>query len=73
MTKPRWRWATRDRYLPNCKYARMLWTRKPQWIEKAGQWFWPDERQTVHQYVTLAYARKRFGRDLRPGELRRLP
>jgi len=73
MSKPRWRWATRDIFLPDALCSRMLWAREPQWLVKAGQYFHADDSPHCEQrFVTAAYFRKRFGRDLRPGEKRRL-
>jgi len=74
MSKSRWRWATRDIFSPNGKFARVLWARKPQWAERAGQYFHADDDPKCEQrFVTRAYFRKRFGRDLPPGGIRRLP
>ena len=90
MSKPRWRWATRDGYghLGSDAETRRLWSVKPegllystgrrnkngdmtylpQWGNPPPGWNGPSTR-----IVTQADFRKRFGRDLRPGERRPLP
>jgi len=87
MSKPRWRWATRDN---PCRWimTRRLWTRKPQWY--CGMWVpgaWKkDKPREWHIHSRHNYERtnkslpverkdffKRFGHDLRPGEKVRLP
>ena len=80
MSKPRWRWATRDRRtLWLRSEARILWTRKPMRVIEEFHGRYTD--RYVHNDAcnpgplrlgSCAYFRKRFGRDLRPGEIRRL-
>lgn len=79
MSKPCYRWATRDR---TSLAERNLWRRKPVEVSismlmfsRPGFWCWPgpkpaDEGDYIK--VSQAYCRKRFGRDLRPGERRPL-
>ena len=78
MSKPRWRWATRDTIAVNDgKYERCLWTARPtSWAMDETLWIrptLPGHVQCGIKAVDAAYFRKRFGRDLRPGQKVRLP
>lgn len=79
--RPRWRWATRCPLPAGC---RRLWRRKPHLVSKglaictgnhgyAGHF---DDGSFSGYYSegrTQEYFRRRFGRDLCPGKIRRLP
>jgi len=83
LAAPRWRWATRN---TRGNQARVLWTAKPEcryvptgyarplplyWCN----WGYAMPRQWGARFrvVTRAYCMRRFGRDLPPGKIRRLP
>jgi len=84
VSKPRWRWATRDGFPLS---VRTLWPRKPsrEWGVWVPTWeisprggAYANSRARMRELglcreVSRTYFRKRFGRDMRPGEIRRLP
>jgi len=81
VSKPRWRWATRDkRTLWLRSEARILWARKPKRVIEDFHGRLTD--RYCHSSAlnpgpcrigSPADFRKRFGRDLRPGEIKELP
>jgi len=80
MSEPRWRYATKDvRPLFKGTPSRCLWTRKPQRIKESyngravDRWVRDIETFPPILSVDRAYCIKRFGRDLRPGEILELP
>jgi len=68
VSKPRYRWATRCK-CRDCRCCRILWTCKPR-RTSSGQWEnTPRGRgRTLYKHECI----KRFGRDLRPGQIVRL-
>ena len=73
MSKPRWRWATRD-HRSGEPPSRRLWTSKPMAMPRSRPMLWTGsgKRRTYDKPVSRAYCIRRFGRDLRPGKIRRL-
>lgn len=78
--RPRWRWATRDgRKDSRLTTTRYLWTVRPVYSKRRRWWILPDRYQQRgdgvirYQAVEASDFRKRFGRDLRPGQSVRLP
>jgi len=89
MSKPRWRWATRDNFgdLSLKTFGRHLWSRRPAKQDHVRRcasdkarsyWTYPPDaypptcRPIDVVDVCASDFRRRFGRDLRPGEIRRL-
>ena len=75
--KPRWRWATRDRFaIGRGAGTRFLWTCRPlrRKVNARGMRrdMWTQRRGRFIE-VSAAYCIHRFGRDLPPGKIRRLP
>jgi len=80
MSKSRWRWATRDarKETRHKNATRYLWSVQPVKSRRYRAWLLPLRFRKWgggkrYQLVSQAYFRKLFGRDLRPGEKRRLP
>ncbi|HUS92189.1 MAG TPA: hypothetical protein VM695_10090 [Phycisphaerae bacterium] len=74
MSKPRWRWAARapKNWRGPFLLERAVFTHKPViGLSKWGHTWFPTGGMV--DIRGPAWMRKRFGRDLRPGEIRRLP